>query len=258
LNLANHALIASAAVKNDSNLAKSVGVAIFLKLVAERSPSKYDHRSFIIEKVVLVPREKIEKYAEDQEWVKGNFEHDVGEHMKLLVGFCRLPRPYKLSENQLWKLPISSISEGEDVLPPAFDLHRYITHVNRGITHFHASFWPLPRDISDAELEDPELQPPEEWNSYAWRHHRTISGLRGQGVVGIELPDGTRVPIYKVGANGHFRRCAPGETDTDGAEEFKKLLVDPSRMVRMLSGWLEYFTLLQSEFSCTLDVQSEY
>lgn len=254
MNLANHALIASAAVKNDSNLAKSVGVAIFLKLVAERSPSKYDHRSFIIEKVVLVPREKIEKYAEDQEWVKGNFEHDVGEHMKLLVGFCRLPRPYKLSENQLWKLPISSISEGEDVLPPAFDLHRYITHVNRGITHFHASFWPLPRDISDAELEDPELQPPEEWISYASRHHRTISGLSGQGVVGIELPDGTRVPIYKLGANGHFRRCAPGETDTNGADEFKKLLVDPSRMVRMLFGWLEYFTLLQSEFSCTLDV----
>ncbi|KAJ7853702.1 hypothetical protein B0H14DRAFT_3136801 [Mycena olivaceomarginata] len=170
LNLANHALIASAGRE-------------------ERFESR---------RVVLVPREKIEKYAEDQEWVKGKFRGMI---------------------------------EGEDVLPPAFDLHRYITHVNRGITHFHASFWPLPRDSFRCGAGRPGTSAAGRMEFPMLRGTTgTISGLRGQGVVGIELPDGTRVPIYKVGANGHFRRCAPGETDTDGAEEFKKLLVDPSRM----------------------------
>jgi hypothetical protein len=67
--------------------------------------------------------------------------------------------------------------------------------VNRGITHFHASHWPLPRNISDADLEAAQF--PDAWLNYAWTHHAVLSGLTGQGVIGIERPDGTRVPIYK-------------------------------------------------------------
>ncbi|KAJ7105394.1 hypothetical protein C8R43DRAFT_1046725 [Mycena crocata] len=159
----------------------------------------------------------------------------------VLVGFCRLPGGV-VSETQMWTLlldPPGPLTIDTYALPPDFDLHRYITHVNRGITHFHASFWPLPRKISDAELD--AAAPSKEWMTYARQHHMGLSGLKGQGVIGIQKPDGTRVPLYKYSQNGHFRRCAPGETDMEGPEEFKKLPVDPSRMVRMISECLRGF-----------------
>jgi hypothetical protein len=144
----------------------------------------------------------------------------------------------------MWLIPHGPLLT-DTVLPPDFDLHRYITHVNRGITHFHASFWPLPRNISDADLD--AARPSEAWVKYAQRHHMGLSGLKGQGVIGIEKPDGTRVPLYKYSANGHFRVCAPGESDTEGPEYCKRLLVDPSRMVRMLYGFLEVFDVYQGQ-----------
>ncbi|KAJ7479875.1 hypothetical protein FB451DRAFT_1395429 [Mycena latifolia] len=251
LNAQNHHMIGAAALKNDNDLGKTVNVGIFLKLVGERTGSKYDHRSFIIDKVALLPREDTDDFAANAPWTKGNVRNPQEmmqdcEHSKLLVGFCRLPGGVT-SQTQMWLIPLGSLLT-ETVLPPDFDLHRYITHVNRGITHFHASFWPLPRKISDADLD--AAAPPAGWVEYARRHHMGLSGLKGQGVIGIEKPDGTRVPLYKYSANGHFRRCAPGETDTDGPEEYKKLLVDPSRMVRMLCGFLEVFDVYQGEFLC--------
>jgi hypothetical protein len=167
------------------------------------------------------------------------------EHTKILVGFCKLPNG-ATSETQLWMLPHNSLLT-EAVLPPGFDLHRYITHVNRGITHFHASHWPLPRNISDADLKAAEV--PEGWAKYAKSHHLALSGLKGQCVIGIEHPDGTRTPIYKWSTNGHFRRCAPGETDTNGPEELRKHLADPSRMVRKLSALLDVLSSVQGELT---------
>ncbi|KAJ6602671.1 hypothetical protein DFH09DRAFT_1354919 [Mycena vulgaris] len=243
LNVDNHSVIACAALKNDNELAKTVNVGIFLKLVEDRTGCKYDHRSFIIEKVALLPREDTDEFANQARWTKGNARDPQNairttvEHSKLLVGFCRLPGGH-ISETQMWMVPAGPLLT-QVSLPPGFDLHRYITHVNRGITHFHASFWPLPRKISDADLDSAPI--PEGWVAYAQRHHTVLSGLKGQCVIGVENPDGSRVPIYKFGLNGHFRRCAPGETDTDGPEEFKKLLVDPSRMVRMIAGYLQIF-----------------
>ncbi|KAJ7661729.1 hypothetical protein B0H17DRAFT_1258637 [Mycena rosella] len=257
LNSQNHAMIACAALKNDNELAKGVNVGIFLKLVEGRTGSKYDHRSFIIDKVALLPREDTDDFANNAQWTKGHFRNHqeamqtAGEHSKLLVGFCWLPGGVR-SETQMWMMPVGSLL-AEIRLPPGFDLHRYITHVNRGITHFHASFWPLPRKISDADLDAAE--PPDEWIRYAQRLHMELSGLKGQGVIGIERPDGTRIPLYKYSQNGHFRRCAPGETDTDGPEEFKKLLVDPSRMVRMISELLEYFDVRQDTILAMSEVR---
>ncbi|KAJ7816847.1 hypothetical protein B0H14DRAFT_3475024 [Mycena olivaceomarginata] len=124
-----------------------------------------------------------------------------------------------------------------DRLPPGFDLNRYITHVNRGITHFHASFWPLPRSISDADLES--AKPPSGLEEHTSHHHSLLAGLKGGGGVGHIAADGTRTPVYKC--SGHFRRCAPGETDTDGPVEFQKALVNPNQMVRLISKHLDIF-----------------
>ncbi|KAJ7899358.1 hypothetical protein B0H13DRAFT_2030825 [Mycena leptocephala] len=207
LNAVNHAMIGAAALKNDNDLGKTVNVGIFLKLVEERTGSKYEHRSFIIDKVALLPREESDDYAANTPWVKGNIRDSEAamksEHSKLLVGACLLPGGV-VSETQMWLIPHGPLLT-DTVLPPDFDLHRYITHVNRGITHFHASFWPLPRNISDADLD--AARPSEAWVKYAQRHHMGLSGLKGQGVIGIEKPDGTRVPLYKYSANGHFRVC---------------------------------------------------
>ncbi|KAJ6589229.1 hypothetical protein B0H19DRAFT_1248788 [Mycena capillaripes] len=247
LNAENHAMIACAALKNDPEMAKSVNVGIFLKLVEDRTDAKYNHRSFIIEKVAFFPRAETDDFAKEAGWTKGTVPPgqamDAGEHSKLMVGFCRFPNGQE-GQTQMWIIPVGPLLT-DPVLPPGFNFHRYITHVNRGITHFHASFWPVPRNISDADLE--AAVPPLGWAGYAWRNYVALSGLTGQGVIGIEHPDGSRTPIYKWSQNGHFRRCAPGETDTDGPEEFKKLLVDPSRMVRMLYPYLELLKVYQDE-----------
>ncbi|KAF8211806.1 caspase domain-containing protein [Mycena galopus ATCC 62051] len=101
-----------------------------------RTNSKYDHCTFIIDKVGLLPRRDAEKFAKETEWSKGNMAlcGPLGEHVKIIVGFCRLPglKPPGLSETQLWNVNLASVVE--EVLPPDFDLHRYITHVNRDET----------------------------------------------------------------------------------------------------------------------------
>jgi hypothetical protein len=154
-------------------------------------------------------------------------------HFKLLVGWCK-----GVKATQMWTY--SSFKASSHVLPPGFDLNRYVAHVNRGITHFHASFWPLPRTISDAELESTEAPP--EWKEYTSRHHFLFAGLKGGGgTLGYIKADGSREPVYKYSNSSHFRRCAPGETDTDGPVEFQKAMVDPSKMVRLLSKHLDIF-----------------
>jgi hypothetical protein len=141
----------------------------------------------------------------------------------------------KMADTQMWRIPLGPDHSQlrNSTLPPDFDLHRYITHVNRGVTHFHASFWALPREISDSDLESAD--PPPEYDSYLFDHHLAISGLMGQGVIGIMDEHGNRTPIIKTGLAGHVRLCAPGETDTERAAAYRKLLADPSRIVKMLA-----------------------
>jgi hypothetical protein len=173
-------------------------------------------------------------YWKDPREIAGRTDTD---HFKLMAGWCALPDG-KSTGMQMWTFDVDDAAD--HVLPPGFDLNRYVTHVNRGITHFHASFWPLPRNISDAALESAVA--PEEWSGYTNRHHELLSGLKGgQNILGLIHADGRREPVYKSSSGGHFRRCAPGETDTKGPAEFVKPLIDPSRMTRMISGHLEAF-----------------
>ncbi|KAJ7436855.1 hypothetical protein FB451DRAFT_186684 [Mycena latifolia] len=246
LNVANHLVIAAAAMKNDPKTAGTANVAIQLSISDERAGSKYEHRTFFVDRVLLLAREESNAAATVATWTKGEFaeaetqkmaERADTEHFKLMVGWCILPDG-EYSGTQMWVFKTSDAAT--HVLPPGFDLNRYVTHVNRGITHFHASFWPLPRSMSDAEVERAEAPPG--WWEYVKRQHILLSGLKGgQGIIGRVHADGTREPVYKFGPGGHFRRCAPGETDSDGPAEFKKPLVDPSRMVRLISEHLAVF-----------------
>ncbi|KAJ7661714.1 hypothetical protein B0H17DRAFT_1144592 [Mycena rosella] len=236
LNLNNHILVACAALKNDTQLATKMNVGIFLKFVDERvrTGSKYDNRTFIIERVNLLNRKSSDELAARINWTKGNAHirpaPTDGDHCKILVGFCDLPNGQH-SDTQLWILPVDH-RVADIILPPNFDLHRYITHVNRGVTHFHASFWPLSRDISDPALDAAE-QPPA-YIAYARQHHMMLSGLKGQGVIGIPRT-GTSV-------------FAPrGETDTDGPAASKKQLIDPTRMVRKITSTLDALDALQGQ-----------
>ncbi|KAF7354757.1 Mynd domain protein [Mycena sanguinolenta] len=255
LNVYNHLVIACAALNHDETLAKSqtVDVGIFLKLVGERTNSKYDHRTFIIDKVGLFPRCDTAKFAEEIDWYKGNTSQHTptSDHIKIIVGFCRLPE-VGLSQVQLWCPSVSTIKA--DFLPPNFDLHRYITHVNRGITHFHASFWPLPRNVlmnmTEVEEDEVEKGASSALSDYASRHHEVLFGRQGQGVASLLQSDGAKVPSFKrnqSAKSGYFRSCAPGETDANDSEDFKKLVVDPSRMVRMLSRVIERATTPKDE-----------
>ncbi|KAF7352268.1 hypothetical protein MVEN_01190500 [Mycena venus] len=257
LNVHNHMMIACAALKNDRKMAAMANVGIFLRLVEERTGSKYDNRTFIIERVALLPREDSDAFAKESPWRFGNTPatNDYGEHTKLLVGSYLLPNG-KESETQLWVIPTAPDDPrfprfADVVLPPNFDLHRYITHVNRGVTHFHASFWEVPRDISDSDLEAAEPHPA--YPSYELHHHLLVSGLKGQDVIGIENPDGNRTPLFKRAMSGHVRKCAPGETDSDGPAEYKKLLADPSRMVKKIAKYLD----MMSEFQETVMKQEK-
>lgn len=241
LNAANHLVIAAAALKNDPKLAGTKNVAILLSLSKERAGSKYEHRTFFIDRVLLLEREASNTAARSAEWTQGSVEdsQEMAErtddrHFKIMVGWCDLPND-ETSGTQLWTWDVSHATS--HLLPPGFDLNRYVSHVNRGITHFHASWIPLPRNISDADIESAEM--PEEWWEYTARHNHLLAGMKGgQGIIGYIYPDGTRKPIYKWDNSGHFRHCTPGETDFEGAAEFKKQLVDPSKMVRLISKHL--------------------
>ncbi|KAJ7175102.1 hypothetical protein C8R43DRAFT_975879 [Mycena crocata] len=243
LNIANHFIIAAAAMKNDPKFAGTVNVALLLSMAGNRAGSKYENRTFFIDRVVLLSRKASDAAVQSWDWAGGNqkdlrsaVERTDTNQFKLMAGWCDLGG--ETPGAQMWTFETSKVAE--HVLPPGFDLNRYVTHVNRGITHFHASFWPLPRSMSDADVESAEV--PAGWRDYAERQHQALSGLRGgQDLVDHLYPDGTRVPMYKGSNGGHFRRCASGETDFDGADEYKKSLVDPSRMVRLLSKHLQAF-----------------
>ncbi|KAJ7624785.1 hypothetical protein FB45DRAFT_1060963 [Roridomyces roridus] len=246
LNVANHRLIASAALKNDPKVAANFNIALLISVSEEHAGSKYENRTFFIDRVVLLQRDVSDADALGQTWQQGPYKDSAtavdalkkkGKKVfKIFVGFCKFPDGEQ-SRVQLWSFPCSDVAEY--VLPPGFDLSRYVPHVNRGVTHFHASFWPLPRNISDADLESAEA--PAVLADYTARQHRMLSGLKGgENVIGRLNPDGSRTPLYKFcNNNGHFRPCAPGETDFDGPVEYKKALENPSRMVRLLSKYLD-------------------
>ncbi|KAF7335757.1 MYND-type domain-containing protein [Mycena venus] len=244
LNIHNHLVIAAVALKNDKKFAGTANVALLLSMSKDRAGSKYEHRTFFIDRVLLLDRDASDSAARVAGWTKGSMKNPQKEaertdrhHFKLMAGWCSLPGD-QVSSTQMWQHPCSDVVD--HVLPPGFDLNRYVTHVNRGITHFHASFWPLPRNISDADIESAKV--PAGWREHALRHHQLLSGLKGgQSIVGYVHADGTREPFFKGSDGGHFRRCAPGETDSDGPAEYKKLLTDPSKMVRLLSKHLEIF-----------------
>ncbi|KAJ7656807.1 hypothetical protein DFH06DRAFT_1132034 [Mycena polygramma] len=246
LNVANHLVIAAAALKNDPNFAATKNIAILLSCANERAGSKYEHRTFFIDRVLLLERDPSNAASRRAHWEKGAHKdankvasRTDADHFKLMVGWCALPNG-ETSATQMWQFPVEDAADF--LLPPGFDLNRYVTHVNRGITHFHASWWPMPRSISDADIESAAMPPG--WREYMERQHGLLSGLNGgQGLIGRILKDGTRVPVYKFSNGGHFRRCVPGETDFDGAAEYQKAIVDPSRVVRLVSKHLQAFEL---------------
>jgi hypothetical protein len=196
-------------------------LGIFLKLLDSGPPCGC--RSFVIDKVALMP------------WVDGEAWSTV------TVGFCVLPDGEM--DPQIRELQYSSGT----TLPPSFDLHRLITHINRGITHFHGSFWPLPRRLSDAAFTAAE--PPPEWMQNMRRHAAgfvfVADGLALE-VFGIQKRDGTHVPLYKFDQRTNriaFDSRLPELAKID-TTEFKKLLDDPSRKVCMVPGYDRLSVLL--------------
>ncbi|KAJ7614338.1 hypothetical protein FB45DRAFT_1064625 [Roridomyces roridus] len=248
LNVANHLVIACAALKNDPKVAANFNVALLISVSEEHAGSKYENRTFFIDRVVLLQRDVSDAEAFETTWQQGPYKDSAAAvkalkkrgktSFKLFVGYCKFPDDQD-SRSQMWSFPCSDVAL--QVMPPGFDLNLYVPHVNRGITHFHASFWPLPRNISDAELESAEV--PGALADYTVRQHGMLSGLKGgQNIIGRLNTDGSRTPLYKFcNVNGHFRPCAPGETDFDGPVEYKKALENPSRMVRVLSKYLDSY-----------------
>ncbi|KAJ7937031.1 hypothetical protein B0H13DRAFT_2302772 [Mycena leptocephala] len=203
LNVHNHLVIACAALKNNKELAAAVNVGIFIRLVEERTGSKYDNRTFIIERVALFPRETSDEIAANTTWKYGNVDpkRDPGEHCKMLVGYCVLPNG-KMADTQLWSIPTGANNS------------RLETTI-------------LPR-ISIFIGTSPTLTTPE-YGSCAFNHHLALSGLKGQGRA----------------LSGHVRVCAPGETDSDGPAAYKKLLTDPSRIVKTIAEDLDALYWIQ-------------
>ncbi|KAJ7877115.1 hypothetical protein B0H14DRAFT_3130281 [Mycena olivaceomarginata] len=145
-------------------------------------------------KLALLPNAGLET---DLKQSKELLEQSNGKLGKLkaekyvMAGFCSLPDGKMSSCHST-----TSYRTQEAALPPGFDLHRFITHVNLGITHFHGSFWPLPRGLSDTALEAAE--PPKEWLHYMLVHYDgfVFVGPDRQGF-GVEKRDGARVPLYR-------------------------------------------------------------
>ncbi|KAJ7435284.1 hypothetical protein FB451DRAFT_1194756 [Mycena latifolia] len=215
----NFGMIQAAVFQNRNMLEDTLDLGIFIKLVGQ-GPN-YDHCSFVIEKVALIP------WTPRQGWAR------------LMTGFCLLPGgeippPYASEEHYQYS---------GTALPPCFDLHRYITHVNRGITHFHGSFWPLPCRLSDSAFEAAE--PPPEWLRYMlcnsagfryWRRHPECN-TEVIMVFAVIKRDGTTL-LYKydndISASCSDRPAAIAKVDPT---EFKKLLDDPSRKLCMIPAY---------------------
>ncbi|KAJ7438166.1 hypothetical protein FB451DRAFT_1192819 [Mycena latifolia] len=160
-------LIGCTALKSYDGLEKPMNVGIFLKHIRHRTDAKCDARSFIIDKVGFIP------WAENE-----------GGSVK--VGFCRLPGGEISYEG--WAL----FPTWKPNLPPGFDLHRLLTRISRGITHFHGSFWPLPHRLSDADFE--AAQSAADWFEYVWWYQPGF--VAGENAIGIEKRDGSWIPIW--------------------------------------------------------------
>jgi hypothetical protein len=98
LNLQNHLVIAAAALKNDPKFAGIKNVALLLSLANDRAGSKYEHRTFFIDRVLLLQREEGNAVARVADWTKGSSsdsqkmaERTDSEHFKLMAGWCSLP-----------------------------------------------------------------------------------------------------------------------------------------------------------------------
>ncbi|KAJ7648473.1 hypothetical protein B0H17DRAFT_1148024 [Mycena rosella] len=183
---------------------KKPHLGFFLKLVGDGP--EYDHCSFVIDKVALIP------WTPRQGWAN------------VMTGFCLLPEGKMLP---LYEQESDYFSCTPGTFPPGFDLRHYITHVNRGITHFHGSFWPLSRRLSDSAFEAAE--PPPEWIRYMLRHSQGFY-MVGE-MFSVVKRDGTLVPLFKYdstvsGASFYDRPAALAKVDST---EFKKLLDNPSR-----------------------------
>jgi hypothetical protein len=200
---------------------------------------EYDHRSFVIEKVALIP------WGPREAW------------SNVMVGFCLLPGGKMFS---LEPEPDYCYSASGTPLPPSFDLHRYITHINREITHFHGSFWPLPRRLSDAAFEAAEA--PKDWLRYMRLNCNGFQYVTGitSAVFGVAKGDGRQAPLYKYDKHVYevafdWRLEALAKVDTT---EFKKLLDDPSRKVCLVPR-CEHFSII-AVFSLTrryrLDIEA--
>ncbi|KAJ7784330.1 hypothetical protein B0H16DRAFT_1492099 [Mycena metata] len=194
---------------------KTPNLGIFLKLVG--NGPEYDHRSFVIDKVALIP------------WGL----RQGGAHVD--TGVCLLPDGGMSSQQSF---PDYFYGDSGTCLPPGFDLHRFITHVNRGITHFHGSFWPLPRKLSDADFE--AAKPSERWLRYMRIRPEGFEFQGYNGVVsyvfGVVKRNGKRVPLYGydvdvfcVSFDSRIKALAKVDPT-----EFKKLLDDPGRKLCMV------------------------
>ncbi|KAJ7769838.1 hypothetical protein B0H16DRAFT_1516575 [Mycena metata] len=186
--------IKHAVFKDNPDLKKTMHLGIFVKLVG-KGPD-YDERSFIIDKLALMPWDK-------ETW------------SMLMVGYCSLPdgTTSDCTNNALYR----TVDPQEAPLPPGFDLQRFITHVNRGITHFHGSFWPFPRRLSDAAFAD--AQPPKDWVSYMKMNYDgfVFVGPDRMGF-GVEKRDGTRTPLYRYYSRS-IRLRPPNATAAPTREE---------------------------------------
>ncbi|KAJ7693733.1 hypothetical protein B0H14DRAFT_3531047 [Mycena olivaceomarginata] len=183
---------------------KTPNLGIFLKFVGG---------SFIIDKLALLPREP------------RSFSSGVE------TGFCVFPNgeisSYRRDPNYFYCCE-------RITLPPGFDLHRFITHINRGITHFHGSFWPLPRRLSDAAFEEAEAS--EQWLRYMRLNGSGFQYLGITHIFGVEKRDGKRIPLFKYDTDVRdtWWDCRLKALAKVNATEFKKFLDDPSRKIRTI------------------------
>ncbi|KAJ7648474.1 hypothetical protein B0H17DRAFT_1215619 [Mycena rosella] len=207
-------LIQSTIFENKKVNEETPHLGVFLKLVGDGPV--YDYRSFVIDKVALIPFSRGERKA------------------LVLTGYCMLSGA-KMPPSNTWFPTDWTYSASGTSLPPGFDLHRFITHVNRGITHFHGSYCPLPRKLSDAAFEAAE--PPKQWLHYMRLHHNGFQSIdrfdNRMEVFGVVKRDGTQVPLYDYNENlakPTSDALLEAMTEVDPTE-FKKFLDDPDRQL---------------------------
>ncbi|KAJ7175122.1 hypothetical protein C8R43DRAFT_1119138 [Mycena crocata] len=205
LNIANHLIIAAAAVKNDPKLAGTVNVAILISLADEDAGAKYEHRTFYIDRVLLLSREPSNAYTKEAGWHKGAFknpqkraEDSSNDQFKLMAGWCELPSGETVG-TQMWAFPRSIVTQH----PPPWLRFEPIRHPRQ--PRYHPFSWfVLAAATRYLRCRLESAQVPPGWKEYAERNHMLLTGLKGgKHIIGRVLADGTRVPIYKSSSGGH-------------------------------------------------------